>query len=123
MCKKKKNNNNINLYEENVLITQQSTVANKFNNFFTNIGPNLSKLIPNNNINFLKFMPPALKNSFLFYPTTNSELSEEILALSEKTSSDLPVKLIKLAAMPISNNLSQIFIQSFSMGFTQNSSK
>ena len=61
-------------------------------------------------------MPPALKNSFYFYPTTSSELSEEILALSEKTSSDLPVKLIKLAAMPISNNLSQIFNQSFSNG-------
>ena len=36
--------------------------------------------------------------------------------LSEKTSSDLPVKLIKLAAMPISNNLSQILNQSFSNG-------
>ena len=51
--KKKKPQQNINLYENGHFITNQDQVANKFNSFFTNIGPKLSSEIEDLGRNFM----------------------------------------------------------------------
>ena len=40
-----------------------TNVSNKFNEFFTNIGPTLAKLIPNQQLSPLHFMGDPIKNS------------------------------------------------------------
>ena len=107
---------NINLYENGELITDAMSVANKFNNYFTTIGPKLSNKIQNLGQHFSTFMPPKSDKGFYLSPTTHAEVALEIKSLSDSTSSDILIKLIKSASRHISNILSHIFNHSFETG-------
>ena len=63
-----KKQQNLNLYENGHFITNQNQVANKFNLFFTKIGPNLSNEIDDLGKHFMDYMPPSLANSFFITP-------------------------------------------------------
>ena len=116
LSKNKLKQTNINLYCDNNLITNQNIIAEKFNTFFTSIGPKLNNQIEDMGINFNKFMPPETSNSFYLSPTTPSEISLEITSLDDKTSSKIPIKVIKAASTEISIILSHIFNHSFITG-------
>ena len=58
-----------------------TTVNNKFNELFTNIGPNLAKLIPKQQLSPLHFMGDPIKNSIYLCPVTSSEISEILRSL------------------------------------------
>ena len=64
----KQKKKNINLYENGNFITNQDQVANKFNSFFTIIGPKLSSEIEDLGGNFMDYLP--LSKSFFITPTT-----------------------------------------------------
>ena len=53
---------------------------------------------------------------FLLTPTSPGEISLELKAQSESTSSDVPVNLIKIASTPLSNIVSHIYNHSFETG-------
>ena len=116
LSKKKNKQSNINLYEKEEFTTDQTTVANKFNSYFTNIGPMLSSKIATSDKHFSEFLPPNTNESFFLYPTNPEEITIELNALSESTASDIPVRLIKVAINPISEMLSHIFNHSFENG-------
>ena len=116
LSKDRKTDSKINLFENNSLISDQKEVANKFNSFFTNIGPTLSANITDHGHHHTEYLPPPNNNSFFLSPTTPNEIALEIQSLSEGITSDIPIKLIKLGATPISTALSLIFNLSFSTG-------
>ena len=58
-----------------------TTVGNKFNEFPTNIGPNLAKLIPNQQLSPLHFMGDPIKNFIFLCPVTSSEIIEILRSL------------------------------------------
>ena len=47
-----------------------------FVNFFTNIGPNLAKMIPSSTSSFRSFLSGSFINSIFLEPTTEHEISE-----------------------------------------------
>ena len=108
-----KKQQNINLYENGHFITNQNQIADKFNLFFTNIGPNLSNEIDDLGKHFMNYMPPPLANSFFITPTTPEEVVNEIKLLSLTVASDILIKLIKIASAKLSKTLCGIFNHSF----------
>ena len=51
-------------------------IANHFCEFFTNIGPNLAKMIPSSTSSFRSFLSGSFRNSIFLEPTTELEISE-----------------------------------------------
>ena len=109
--------NNVNqLNITNETITDPSKIANAFNNFFVNVGPNTEKSIPNSHKSPLSFMGTRIDNNFEISPSTNQEVLTLLLQLDDSKSSDIPIKLIKNAAPIIAPLLVVIFNLSFSKG-------
>ena len=100
----KSNNNNskINLLDENNnIINDQEIIANKFNNYFTNIGPNIEKKIPNVTGNYRDFLINinTMGKSFYLSPTTADEIDKLIDSLDINKSSgpnSIPVFILKI---------------------------
>ena len=51
---------------DRIIISDGTLISNKFNEFFTNIGPNLARKISSQNGSHLHFMGPALVNSIFW---------------------------------------------------------
>ena len=82
-----------------------TTVSNKFNEFFTNIGSNLAKLIPNQQLSPLHFMGDPIKNSIFLCPVTSSEISEILLSLKNGAPGYDEINAVLLKS--ISNNITE----------------
>ena len=65
-------------------ITDPNTIANRFNDYFVNIGPGLEEKIPNSKTTFDKYLTNSCKNSFFISPITKYELENEINNLNAK---------------------------------------
>ena len=59
-----------------LLITDPMEIANHFCEFFTNIGPNLAKMIPSSTSSFRSFLSGGFINSIFLEPSTELEISE-----------------------------------------------
>ena len=59
---------------DNKEITDPMEIANHFCDFFTNIGPNLAKMIPSSNSSFRSFLSGSFINSIFLEPTTEHEI-------------------------------------------------
>ena len=57
-------------------ITDPMETADHFCEFFTNIGPNLAKMIPPSTSSFRSFLSGSFINSIFLEPTTEHEISE-----------------------------------------------
>ena len=109
------------LFYENKQINTNDGMANAFNDFFTKIGPQLDKDIPNPKRNrdpsfFLKSRVPY---SFLISPTTPKEINDIINTLDESKSSGpscIPTKMLKVISNEISHTFSDICNLSFTEG-------
>ena len=82
-----------------------TTVSKKFNEFFTNIGPNLAKLIPNQQLSPLHFMGDPIKNSIFLCPVTSSEISEILRSLKNGAPDYDEINAVLLKS--ISNNITE----------------
>ena len=101
-------------------ITDANNIANKFCEYFTNIGPSLAKnnYIPKN-IQVEDFLTSTRNCTFLFYKTDDSSILNIINELPNKTSTgfdDLSMRLIKLIKSEIKPTLTGIFKQSLHTG-------
>ena len=108
------NINHLNVNEE--VITDSTLIANAFNDFFVNVGPNTEKSIPKCPKSPLSFMGSRIENDFMITPTSNQELMILLLQLDESKSSDIPINLLKTAAPIIVPQLVELFNLSFSNG-------
>ena len=90
--KKKCNNETLpkNLIVDKIEIHDAKSIAEKFNEFFVNIGPNLAHKIPQCDLNFKSYIPtvankiPQFDLTFKSYlPTVNTTLKETVLNKDE----------------------------------------
>lgn len=61
---------------DNKEITDPMEITNHFCEFFTNIGPNLAKMIPSSTSSFRSFLSGSFIKSIFLEPTTELEISE-----------------------------------------------
>ena len=101
-------------------ISDPHKIADKFNEYFINVGPGLAKNIPNiSNKTFNTYLIGKNKNSFFLKPTTICEIEDTINELNCKKSAGfdgIKAKMIKLIAKEISIPLTHIFNLTFQTG-------
>ena len=59
-------------------INDPQTIADKFNEYFVNVGPNIAKKIPKSNRTYDQYLTGMYENSFFLEPITKYELQNEI---------------------------------------------
>ena len=100
-------------------ITNPIEIANAFNNFFINIGPNLSKTILESSKPFKNFLKNSSLNSFLVKPTSEDEVNKLISQLNKGKALDplsIPITILKDNVNILSTLLSFIINRSFEQG-------
>ena len=100
-------------------ITNPTKIANAFNNFFINIGPNLSKTILDSSKPFKNFLKDSSLNSFLLKATSEDEVHKLISQLNKAKALGLlsiPVTILKDNVNILSTPLSFIINRSFGQG-------
>ena len=102
------------------LIEDPHKIANKFNDYFINIGPNLAKKINSDDDDtFVKYLNGSYPSSFFIDAVTQNELENEIANMKPNKSSgcdDINTKIIEKIAKEISKPLAHIFNLSFLSG-------
>ena len=100
-------------------ITNPTEIANAFNNFFINIGPNLSKTILDSNKPFKNFLKNCSLDSFLLKGTSEDEVHQLISQLNKGNilcPLSIPVTILKGNVNILSTPLSFIINRSFEQG-------
>jgi potassium voltage-gated channel Eag-related subfamily H protein 8 len=107
-------------YLEDTIISNPKDIANAFNNYFINIGPQLAtNIVQPDNIAFSDYLITPTDHIFDFQRVTTTEVMKVIDNLKNKTSSGLDNisnKLLKHVKMEISEPLTLIINQSLSKG-------
>ena len=97
-------------------IYQSSDIANTFNDYFVNIGKNMSNTIPEVSHTIHS---PRVTSSFVLFEILEEEISKLIHSLDEHKSSrddDIPVKFLKLSCPVIAPVLADIFNRCILLG-------
>ena len=72
-------------YEGN-LITDPGDIGNAFNTFFTNIGPETQKNIPDvDSVTFDHFLESPLSSSLFLHPVTSDDILKKIMLLKNSS--------------------------------------
>ena len=87
----------------NKIYTNKEDIADQFNKHFINVGPNLASKIDKSNENPTQYISSSSVNSFVMENVTEAQVSHLFKNLdTNKSSIDIPNKLIKMAAEPLS---------------------
>ena len=104
---------------DNKEITNPMEIANHFCEFFTNIGPNLAKMIPSSTSSFRSFLYGNFINSIFLEPTTESEISEICTSFRAETAAgfdQVAMDVVKQTIDSIIGPLTHIMNLSLSSG-------
>ena len=107
------------IQHNNVLINDSNLIANTFNNFFANVGPDVDNSIPKTPISPLTFLRDRVLLNFSFQFTNIKKVMTILLLLDDTKSSgpsDIPINILKIAAPIIIPQLVKIFNLSFKHG-------
>jgi len=107
-------------------ISEPRQIANKFAQYFTNIGSNLSKKIQDTDINIESYLKGNFINSLFFNPTSPLEIEKLTLALKNKNScgfDEINIKPIKAVICALSYPLSTLINNSLLTGICPDSLK
>ena len=107
-------------YEEGKKFDNPKDIAEGFNNFFTDIGPNLANKIPNGTHNFKDYLNRNISSTFQFHEVTLPELHKIVQSIKPKPSSGhdrLSSKLIKRIYPIICGTLLHVINLSLCTGF------
>jgi hypothetical protein len=108
------------------IIDEPEEIANKFNEFFVNVGPDLAKEIPPSNKRPSDFLKGNFPDSMYISPTNEFEIMDIIKNLrntNSKGSDDLPLSLIKTCDFALSPILTYLNNESFLEGVFPDSLK
>ena len=100
-------------------ITDPTSIANAFNNYFANIGSALASAIPSVINSAYEWMSPPPRDSFFLSPITHEEIETEISNLKIGKAvgpSSIPVSIFKILKGALSEPLQMIFNASFLTG-------
>ena len=105
----------------NVNYSDPIEIANKFNEYFVNVGPNLAKGIQQNDtIPFENYLKGNYRESMFTEPVTEYEILTEIDNLNVTKSADhdnISAKMVKAIKQEICKPLAHIFNLTFETGF------
>ena len=108
------------LNENDKFITDQKKIANSFNKYFVNVGPDIDKTIPKSIHNYQDYLSDLKNNKTFFMSPTNSKEVFDIIASLDINKStgpnSIPVYILKVYNNFFSENLSKIINISFSTG-------
>ena len=99
-------------------LTCPEDIAEGFNEYFSNIGPELSSKIDSSNYNFEAYIKSAKSEFAAFQPVTVSQISHFLHGLSGNKATGIDkisCKIIKLAAPVISDSLTLICNQAITL--------
>ena len=102
-----------------VLLFNPVKIAENFNFFFTNIGPNIAKRIPKGRKSPMTYLNDKILKSFFFYSTTPDEIIKIIKSFSNNKSAgpnSLPTPILKNCADVLSFPISYLVNLSFTTG-------
>ena len=114
------------IIHNDVQMSDPKTVADAFNNYFPNIGKNLSNSIPKVEKSPMDYLANPVCNSFFLSPATACEIETEISKLnSSKTSGpfSIPTYILKLIKEIVAKPLETLFNVSFITGIVPSSLK
>ena len=95
-------------------------MSNTFNEFFTNVRPNLDNEVSKNTSNATIYLKNRILDSFVIAPTIPNEINDIIGALDDTKSfgpCSIPTKFLKMAKEDIFVTFSEIRNSSFEEGF------
>ena len=124
--KNSKTDNTDTFCHNDIQFTNPTEVCNTFNDYFTNIGPNLAEQINTNNGHFTQYLSTPSEKSLIFNPTNVNEILDIVKSLNSSRSSGfdgISVCLLKKIIHNIVDPLSHIFNLSLSTGICPNSLK
>ena len=102
-------------------------MANALNEYFTNIGPNMSSSLPPTSLSHKHFLKnSAQRNSFYLTPTYPAEIDKVINSFLSKKSAgpdNIPVKFFKLGSPALSTILTEMINECFISGIFPQSLK
>ena len=108
-------------------IKDKITIAEKFNDFFINVGPNFASQINSEGKRvFTSYLTRKIEHTFTFNPITQDDIAKIIAKFEPKTSTghdNLSMKILKLISPSILEPLTIIISQSLSTGIFPNSLK
>jgi len=99
--------------------TDKSIIANKFNEYFVNVGPSLANKIPPSDTSYLTYMKGNFTKSFGLVETNANEVISIVKCFNTKPSAgydDIPNDIMKLSIHFTANMLSKIINKSFHEG-------
>ena len=101
------------------LTTDSNVIANKFNEYFTNIGPNLAKNIPGSCTSFRKFLTHNYINTFFVKSIEDDEIKKVVMSLKDGAPGIdcIPASVLKHTIDLISSPLSHVCQLSLSEGY------
>ena len=108
------------------IIDEPEEMANKFNEFFVNVGPDLAKKIPPSSKRPTDFLKGNFLDSMYISPTNEFEIIDIIRNLrntNSKGSDDLPLSIIKTCDFALSSILAYLNNESFTEGIFPDSLK
>jgi len=100
-------------------ITDPTSIATHFNNFFENAGKSVARSIPKSNVKPESFLPEITYPEFRLGSTSQTEIRDILKSFDPKTSNDMcgiSMKLLKEISNEISHPLSHIFNLSLAQG-------
>ena len=107
------------VYNNNTDLTEPKAIANAFNQYFANIGNNLTKSIPDSDSTPQHYLNNQSYDTFYLFPTLASEIEAEIYQLYESKATgpfSFPTKILKLIKSVLSKPLEILFNTSFAKG-------
>ena len=108
----------------NKVHTDKADICEQFNQYFINVGLQLASTIPQNSENPIQYIKKTPSSSFVMSPVTEGQVSRLFSNLDvQKASLDIPNKLIKIAAEPLSKPLTFIYNQSITTGIVPDAFK
>ena len=99
-------------------LTNTKDIAEGFNDYFSNIGPDLASKIDTPNLNFQTYIEKAKSEFSAFQPVTVSNVYHLLHGLSSNKATGvdkISSKIIKIAAPAISDSLTYIFNQAITL--------
>ena len=100
------------------LLTDSASIADSFNEYFAQIGEELSNSI-STNVSYADYLPPKSPSQFSFTELTNKETDEIICNLKSKSSSGvdgLSMKVLKYIKEPLIPSITILLNMSFQTG-------
>ena len=101
------------------VVNNPQLIANKFNEFFTNVGPSLATKIPHSTADHKSYLSGSFRDSFFASPTTPDEIINIVSSLKSSNSEGVDginVNVIKASIDLLASPLSQMCNISFSTG-------